>query len=280
MTQIWNEGPERTFVFAASTNAFLRMKVNTSGEAAIAGAGEDDIGVAASGYAAAEYGTVRLRKSSGTTVMIASGAISVGASVYPAASGKVSATKFGRRRGICLTAATADGDQIEVLEVEDGAGVVWADSMVATPAALASLASETAFATTLSIPAGILQAGDVIEIEAATKAPSTNSTDTFTYKAYVNALEVAATGAVDLANNDAGVLKSQVVVRTTGASGTCVASGMGIVKTTAQASSLDSATIDTTAAVTISVKATHSSNSASNSSELRVLNARVVRKSA
>lgn len=280
MTQIWNEGPERTFVFAASTNPFLRMKINSSGEAAIAGAGEDDVGVAASGYSAAEYGTVRLRKSSGTTVMIASGAISVGASVYPAASGKVSATKIGRRRGICLTAASADGDQIEVLEVEDNAGVVFADAMVATPANISSTASETDFATTISIPAGLLQAGDVIEVDFGCKATGTNSTDTFTYKVYVGGSVVLATGAVDLADGDAGCGRVSAVVRTTGATGTMVSDGTSVLKTTASATSLDSATLDTTGAVVVKVSATHSSNNAGNISELRALNVRVVRKSA
>lgn len=53
----------------------------------------------------------------GSTIMIADGAITAGANVYPAASGKVTATVQGRRIGIAMGAASADGDWIEVLRL-------------------------------------------------------------------------------------------------------------------------------------------------------------------
>lgn len=77
-------------------------------------------------YAAADNTavSVRLLTEAGTIEMTASGIISLGADVYAAAAGKVSAlpTTGGSyfKIGICMEAATADGDIIQILPFEVG----------------------------------------------------------------------------------------------------------------------------------------------------------------
>lgn len=58
---------------------------------------------------------VKLRAGSGTHILTASGAITRGALVHTDANGKVTATVTAVLVGQALEAATADGDQIEVL---------------------------------------------------------------------------------------------------------------------------------------------------------------------
>lgn len=79
-------------------------------------------------FASGELGQVRLRTAFGTAKMVAAGAISAGAAVYAAASGKVAATGT-VFVGNALEAAGADNDVIEVLrgpntDIVAGSGVV------------------------------------------------------------------------------------------------------------------------------------------------------------
>lgn len=99
----------------AATAKYLRLYVDSSGEWHICGIGDKSQAVAmATTSAAAEQLHGRLH-SQGTTIMVASGAVTVGDEVYAAASGKVSATPGGVLEGIAITAASNDGDQIAVL---------------------------------------------------------------------------------------------------------------------------------------------------------------------
>lgn len=121
--------PECTMTAAEAINAHLRVKLNTTlGQVAIAGAGEPHMGVMAQGTASGSRGEVRLRKHMGTQVMIAAAAIAVGDLVYGAASGKVSGTVYGAPIGRAKTAATANNDQIEIVEeagvAQGGTGIV------------------------------------------------------------------------------------------------------------------------------------------------------------
>jgi len=63
----------------------------------------------------------------GSIELMASGAIAQNARVYPGANGKVSAAGIGRAIGIALEAATADGDVIEVLPLQDLSALVGLD---------------------------------------------------------------------------------------------------------------------------------------------------------
>lgn len=80
-----------------------------------AGLGEADIGITEYDIATGEVGAVRLNNHTGTREITAAGAISRGAAVYPAASGKISDVVAGQRLGYAAEAATADGDIIEII---------------------------------------------------------------------------------------------------------------------------------------------------------------------
>lgn len=99
----------------------LRVKLD-SGVLAVAGLAERELGTiqrryVSAGLGASTTGNVLARNAPGTRLCIASEALAVGAVVHTAAGGKVSdtaaATSF--PYGTALTAATADGDEIEVL---------------------------------------------------------------------------------------------------------------------------------------------------------------------
>lgn len=113
----FTEGPCKTFIASEAIARYLRVKLS-SGETAIAAATDEDIGVAEKeAYADADLHAVRLRTASGTCKMVASAAITNGATVYGAAAGKVSATPNGNVRGIALEAAAGDGSIFEVLAI-------------------------------------------------------------------------------------------------------------------------------------------------------------------
>lgn len=112
------------------------------------------------------------------------------------------------------------------------------------------------------LPANSLQVGDVIHIRGAFTCPSTNSTDTLTLTLKIGSTVVIATAAVDVANNDIGLIDAYVTIRTIGASGTFVANGIWNLGTpgtaTDRAFDLTSTAIDTTAVQTITMNATWS----------------------
>lgn len=85
-----------------------------TGAGAQAGAAAQDIGCVLQDGVSGDVVGVSLVSKQGSQKMIASGAISEGAAVYNAASGRVasSGTNF---RGVALEAATAAGDVIEVM---------------------------------------------------------------------------------------------------------------------------------------------------------------------
>lgn len=104
----------------ASTNRdltkYLRVKL-TAGILAVAGATDRDLGVLLKDeHVDQSLSTVHMHNVPGTIIAIASKAIAKGATVYTAASGKVSDTQATGAfiRGVALTAATADGDHIEI----------------------------------------------------------------------------------------------------------------------------------------------------------------------
>jgi hypothetical protein len=85
----------------------------------------------------------------GTFIMVASGAITQYASVYAAANGKV-ASSGNIFIGIALDAATADGDEIEVLRITRQRQGLRA---VAASSAVTNTTVETAFDQTYTLPA-------------------------------------------------------------------------------------------------------------------------------
>ncbi len=99
----------------------LRVKLDSSGLVAIAGVEEDIGNIRDAVLAASAVCTVVPKNIEGTRIMVADGIIAAGADVYPAASGKVTATVQGRRLGKAVIAAAANGDWIEVQPISKDA---------------------------------------------------------------------------------------------------------------------------------------------------------------
>ncbi|MFO8006950.1 MAG: DUF2190 family protein, partial [Candidatus Brocadiia bacterium] len=117
-----SQGGIITFKAASSSvDAYLRVSYS-SGQAALAGAGEDSIGVVLphnlDSVSAGDYVPVELWNNPGVRKVTAAGAFSAGATLYGAASGKVDDTATGEPIGIALDAATDDGDVIRLLPAE------------------------------------------------------------------------------------------------------------------------------------------------------------------
>lgn len=150
---------ELTFQAGAALAAYLRVKISAS-KLAAAGATDEDIGVLRAAVTAAnDYGTVVPKNMAGTVRMIAGEAISQFGNVYGYAGGKVGDTVNENFIGIALTAATADGDEIEVLrqvqanDLEnlgaiDGNLVIDEDFIGDWPAAGTALSGQGAYAWT------------------------------------------------------------------------------------------------------------------------------------
>ena len=108
--------PTRPDTAAGAIAQHLRVK--TTGALVVAGATDVELGTMEIPATAAGPATVRLRNAEGTVKMVASGAISLGAIVYAAAGGKVSASGT-IVVGQAMHATTADNDVVEVLRYAD-----------------------------------------------------------------------------------------------------------------------------------------------------------------
>jgi hypothetical protein len=98
---------------AAATGPFIRVTINSSGEAAIASGSVKGIGTTMSGGATGDRVPVRLYADPGTHVGKATGAMAtIGSTVYATANGEVddAGTVI---LGMQLTAAAAAGDLVE-----------------------------------------------------------------------------------------------------------------------------------------------------------------------
>jgi hypothetical protein len=250
--------------------ARFRRVVMAAGVIALASASQMCLGVTQKQTQTTDaQAAIRTRNTDGTTVMVASGAITQYARVYAADSGKVSATGT-IIEGIALQAAAADGDELEVLPLDESGAQSLFNSVAASTAVTAS-STETDFDQNVTVPANVLKAGDAIEIEGLVVATATNSTDTLNVKLYIGATLLAQTGAIDVANNDPLYFRAFLTIRTIGATGTFVASGLIVTATaggTLKAFLLASTAIDTTATQKIKTSGTWSTTNAGNSARL------------
>jgi len=108
------ETATRADTAAGAVGKYLRVK--TTGAVAVAGALDQAFGTMNVECLAAGPCTVRLKGAPGTRKMVAAAAVTSGAFVYGAASGKISSVANGNVVGIALEAATANNDIIEVME--------------------------------------------------------------------------------------------------------------------------------------------------------------------
>jgi hypothetical protein len=139
---------------------YLRV-ILSGGVLALAGAEDRELGTTkerylASGLGSSNFAAVVAKNCEGTVKMIASGAITQYAKVYGAASGKVSATANSNPIGIALIATTADGDELEVLRLDEPSLKSYTN--VAASAAVTNTTTETAFDKSYTIPASTLKA--------------------------------------------------------------------------------------------------------------------------
>lgn len=111
------DGNTKTFLASGALAQYARVKLDSNGALALAGATDKEIGTATrEAFAAGDPIAVKLRSAAGTHKMIAEDAISVNDAVFTTASGKVGDSATGAfALGTALGAATADGDIIEVL---------------------------------------------------------------------------------------------------------------------------------------------------------------------
>lgn len=162
------ESATRTFQAGAALSQHRRV-ILSSGVLQYAGATDRSLGtLERDTFAANDYVAVRLRTAQGTKKMVAAGAITAGAYVYGAASGKVDDVGY-LVEGIALEAASADGDLIEVQPLESGP--VNVASVAAAGSAQGDAATLTAGMNTVSaadgtkgviLPAAV--AGLVVEV--------------------------------------------------------------------------------------------------------------------
>jgi hypothetical protein len=172
--------------------------------------------------------------------------------------------------------AIAAGDPIGISQTtagqvhtltELGGGELY--SATTASAAITNTLTATAFSNSYTIPANMLQAGDTIKIHTEGIITAHNASDTLTIQLLIGATVVATTGAVTNAANDEFVIDADIQIRTNGSSGTFVASGLVVDGTpgtaTAKSFLLASTTINTTTTQLISVVATWSAASSSDS---------------
>lgn len=225
----------------------------------------------------------------GTEVAIATVGQKIHGYAAPAINGSISTTipanayfwmiKEGRTSFLGDGSTIAAGDKVVVSGLTSGSvrsnlagGVVYSEAAASTAVTATTVA--TKFDKNYTFAANTLQAGDVIRVAAEAIASATNSTDTLTLDLMIGATVVATTGAIDVANSDTFTFMSDIVIRTSGASGTVVATtnvNTATGNATFKSIILGSTAIDTTATQQIAVRATWSTNNAGNSARLDVL---------
>lgn len=142
-------------------------------------------------------------------------------------------------------------------------------ALLAAGTAVANTTTETTSAS-VALVANELDAGTVLEFHAQGIVTGVNGTPTLTVKIKLGSTVVATISMGTVAANDTYDIMGRIVIRTGGASGTCVAAGRYTVNNagthTGKMFNLASTTVDTTGALTLANTFTwgtaHASNSA------------------
>jgi hypothetical protein len=267
----------RTFTAGAALGVYLRVKLDATQQAVLAGVDEAGIGTVEVGVANAEQVSVRLWDNPGTRKVVCAGAVVAGAQLFGAAGGKVDdATTGGPVLYIALTAGSGNGSIIEAIPIHQsvgGSSLVFAN--VANSATITNTVAETDFDKSWTSPAGDLREGDVLDIEAEVTTPATNAADTLILRLKVGTETIVTSPTVDVANDDVGHIKARVVVRVAGAGGNLEATGtvaLGVPGTvTAKPFRLAGVAEDLSGAVVVKVTAQWSAANAGNQAVLEHL---------
>lgn len=215
----------RTFKAGAAVTQYYRVKLDSNGDVIHAGVSEIGIGTVLTTQASGEHVAVHLWGSGGTRKVVCEAAVAKHTRLYCGAAGKFDDDQAdGPGILLALEAASADGGIIEAADFpQDGSSVLFAN--VADSASITNTVAETDFDKKRTIDGNVLKAGDVLEVIARANMVATNGTDTFNMKVKLGTEEIAATGALDVANGDQAQIHAFVVIRDVGASGKVSASG-------------------------------------------------------
>jgi hypothetical protein len=142
----------RTFIAGEALGENIRVKIESGTtmdppEVVAAGAGEQHIGVTQFAVADGTAVTVKITATPGTVEVVAADSFSRGATLYGAASGKVSDTASGSAIGIAVEAATATGDIIEMAPF----------AVLSTTAATVSVADSGGFTAAATVEAALAE---------------------------------------------------------------------------------------------------------------------------
>ena len=198
-------------------------------------------------------------------------AIAAAATTFPAVAIAAAATTF---PAVAIAAAATTAAALP-----DGSSVVASDTVT-------NIAAPTAFVPTHTVDANTLAIGDVVEVYASGTQVAQNAADTLALELMFGANQVLITPALSCPAGDVWTIHGFIAIRTIGAGGTFVASGYSYLGTpsavggandVASADFIGSTGIDTTGAITVSVRVTHGAASAGNQTRLDILSVRVVR---
>lgn len=258
----------RSLPMAAALPRFRLLRENASNQWALCGVGEvpdaanpldlNNTALATDLFVVAG----ELLMGARTRTLVASLAIAVGDVVYPAANGKITNLVTGTAIGIAREAATADGDEIEVEERPELA--TWAAKIVGPSTNIAGTAAETAYDRTITVGANTCRKGSRGRIRAHVDVSATTGAETLLLKVKVydgtNTVILGATAAIDVANSDIGVFDVEFEMRTATQVVATGHAGLGVpVTATMRPTGVALATLDPTAAWTITVTQTASS---------------------
>lgn len=146
--------------------------------------------------------------------------------------------------------------------------------ITAASTAITNTNTETTFSNgSYSIPANFLQAGDIIHIRARATVTGQTASATQNVKLYFGASNLLCSStAQNLAANNQVLIDQYITIRTSGSSGTYVASGEvsygSETASTSNATFALSATVNTAAAVVVSLSGTCNANNTANTIEL------------
>lgn len=186
-----------TFTAGEALEQYRRVKIEsgtttTPPEVVYADAGEQAIGYTVNNAADGCLVAVKTINYPGTRIAVASEALAVNATLYSAADGKVSDTSSGSAVGLAVQAATADGDEIEIVDF----------AVLSTTAATVSIADAGGFTTTATVEAATQELYQhILSAQSFTDVPldcllETDGTNV------VARLGVGTTPSLDMANGD------------------------------------------------------------------------------
>jgi hypothetical protein len=227
-----SENEKGIFSFPAgeTIEPYRRIKLS-SGTALHAAAGDRHIGISVNSEAVSigAQVAVKLNNFPGTRKVECAGAVTLGATVYGAATGMVddAFAANGASVGTALDTGDGAGSIIEILPLAREGGSDLLAAAVGDSAALGTgSGAELTFSNgSYTFPAGSLLAGDLIRVKAKARLDATNGADTFTMRLKIGTETIATTPAPDAVNGDIAIIEADIAINIGGAGGQVEALG-------------------------------------------------------